>query len=93
LSFWRFEVRHFKNPDDKRSGHLVWKNPKSQFSIPSIWSLEELRKENSRKDHGHPTGGHMAVIEVLGKSPKGHFDTSATGRCRGESSELLTIES
>jgi hypothetical protein len=32
------------------------------------------------------------TVDISGKSPKGHFGILTTGRCRGESSELLTHE-
>jgi hypothetical protein len=39
-----------------------------------------------------PKSQKVHTVEISGKSPKGHFGISTTGRCRGESSELLTHE-
>jgi hypothetical protein len=39
-----------------------------------------------------PKSQKVHTDKVSGKSPKGHFGISATGRCRGKSSELLTHE-
>jgi hypothetical protein len=48
------------------------------------WSPED------RKNRDRPSGGHVERSRHRGKSRKEHFGISATGRCRGESSELLT---
>jgi hypothetical protein len=61
--------------------HIRVSNTKGSRTKSSV--MEDLRIPKSRKVH---------TVEISGKSLKGHFGISTTGRCNGESLELLTHE-